>query len=551
MSDSANDSKITVSSLQVDSPTADKKIHNEPELLSQTQQPELPSKGRLAIICSVFALSLFLTSLDQTIVSTAIPSIASHFDSLSQVTWIPGAYFLTQSGFLLVAGQVLTVFPTKTVYIASVALFEVGSLICAVSQSMNLLIFGRAIAGLGASGISPAVTAVLVEITRLEDRPMIIGLLGINLAMGIIIGPLLGGVFTDHISWRWCFYINLPLGGIAILTILFLLRVPPSQDQRQSTTWKQKLQILDIPGSLFCIGTTVCLLLALQWGGTSKRWNSPTIIALLSLLGVLVPALAFCEWKRGMHAILPFAMLRRRSQIGATFQAFFIGLGLFVGVYYIPLWYQAQGHTATRSGIDLLPYLMTTIGVAGISGAVINHFGRYWHALVISPLVFSVGSGLLSTIGPESSLAKLVGFQVICGIGIGGALQNTYLVPHAEYDKEKEHIAQGSAIVMFAQLIGGLLGISVAGALFENQLARYLHLLVPDLSPETAAALHQSVSVIFTLPDEVRRATIEAYVQSLDKVFLIGVPVGFLASVSGMICRDYNVKTLSTTNLPV
>jgi len=507
-------------------------------------EKQYPTRVRLVVVFFLFAFTYILVTLDQTIVATATPVIASHFSSFDEVAWIPGAYFLTEAGFILITGQLLTVIPGKTVYIIAVALFELGSLICAVSQTMPTLIVGRAIAGVGGAAIFPSITILLVQLTRLEERPIFLGFLGMTTSIGVIFGPILGGLFTDHVTWRWCFYINLPFGLTALAVIYFVVQVEAGLEP---TTLRQKLKTLDFLGSILYLGVTACLLVPLQWGGNSKPWNSPVVISLLCVFGVLLLAFVGCEWKRGMRAIVPIPLLKDRSLVGATLEAFLIGLGIYTDVYFIPLWYQVQGHSATRSGIDLLPFLLAALITAGVSGAIINKIGRYWHIIVISPLLFCVGSGLLFTVRPDSPNARVIGYQILSGVGIGGALNNVYLVVHAEHNKDEKKLSQANSIVNCAQLLGGLIGVAIAGALFANQLSRNLHREVPQLSVEVSQALRASVSAISSLPVDIKDSVIKAYVESLDAVFIMGVPVGLLSTLSGLFIKDYDIRAGTKT----
>ncbi|QRW08982.1 major facilitator superfamily transporter [Ceratobasidium sp. AG-Ba] len=489
------------------------------------------SGSRLLLVFVGMLMSILLIALDQTIVATALPVIASKFDAFNQVTWIASGYFLTQAGCMLTYGQLLAIAPTKWVYLSAVVLFEIGSLFCAVATTMEFLIFGRAFAG----------------VTRLEQRPVLFGSFGAVFALASVIGPLLGGAFTDHVSWRWCFYINLPFGAITVVTIIFLIPKRPAMGgpEYDNKTSLQKWLGLDWAGSVLALGMVTALLLPLQWGGNEKPWNDKVVIALFCVFGVLLIAFVGWEMYKGDRAILRTAMFRRRTQIGTCLEAFFVMLALLLGTYYLPVYFQVtKGHSATKSGIDILPFMLSVVVAAGLSGGVINGTGRYWPFLVASPLLISVGAGLLYTLDINSGSGKEIGYQIILGLGVGGALQNTVIAIQAEYANEEELIPQGSSLVTFTQLVGGIIGIAIAGSVLANQLGKYLFLYAPDLPAGVATAVRQSVSIIFTLPQEQQEPVIRAYLKALNSVFLIGVPTGALASLSGFLVKNYNLKAM-------
>jgi len=242
----------------------------------------------------------------------------------------------------------------------------------------------------------------------------------------------------------------------------------------------------------------------------------------------------------GPRAMMPLVMFKRRTQVGCCLEAFFLFLGLLMATYYLPLWYQAtKGVSATKSGLDILPYMLSTVVAAGLSGAVISKTGKYWPWLVCSPLVFSVGAGLLYTVDSHTSSARLIGFQILYGIGVGGAMQNTIIAIQAEFADREEMIPQATSLVNFTQLIGGVIGLAIAGTLFSNQIRSNLP---PNLDPAVAKAVVGSVTVIHTLPAAIKSAVIDSYVKSLRPVFIIAVPGGAFASLSAFLINSYDLR---------
>ncbi|KZT62115.1 ABC transporter [Calocera cornea HHB12733] len=501
---------------------------------------------KLFFAFTAMLLSIFLVALDQTITATAIPRIASDFNSLNDVTWIASGYFLTQAGFLMLYGQLLVIAPTKWVYITAITIFELGSLICGVAPNVNVLIFGRAFAGIGAAGIFVSILSIIAQITRLEDRPMLFGSFGAVFAVSSVIGPLLGGAFSDHVTWRWCFYINLPIGAISIGVIMLIIEARPAigSDATDGMTQLQRWLYMDWIGALLSVAMVVTLLLPLQWGGNLKPWNDPSVIALFCVFGAVLAAFIAWEWRMGPRAVLPLALFRRRTQIGTCLEAFFVMLGMLLATYYLPLQYQAKGHSATQSGIDILPFMLAVVIFAAVSGGVISFTGRYWPFLFFSPFITAIGAGLLFTLDADAPNSKMIGYQILFGAGVGGALQNVVIAIQAEYHDNERMIPQATSLVTFAQLVGGVIGICIAGTIFSNQLTKELAIYAPTLPAEIAQAIKESVTVVQTLPADQQGPIVEAYVKALDYVYLIGVPGGVFGALCALLTRNHNIKAL-------
>ncbi|KAG8958973.1 hypothetical protein FRC00_002080 [Tulasnella sp. 408] len=488
------------------------------------------------------AHSALLVALDQTIVATAIPRIASEFNALDEVTWIASAYFLTQCGLCLTYGKLLSAVTTKWVYLFAVIIFEVGSAICGAAPNVEALIVGRAIAGLGAAGIFTSCLAILAVVTRLETRPVLFGLFGGVFAFSNVVGPLLGGAFTDHVSWRWCFYINLPLGAVTIATILLFIK--PKHSTVEPAGFKETLRriaAVDWIGSILSIGMITSILLPLQWGGVSKAWTDKTVIACFCVFAVLLLAFIGWEWYVGDEkAVMPLSMWANRTQVGCC-------LEVLCAVYYLPLYYQsAQQHTATRSGIDILAFMCCIIFGAALSGAVIHVTGRPLPWLIFPPPLAAISCGLVFwKLQHNPSTGFLLGMQFLLGLGCGCALQNCIIAVQAEYVHKPEMVPQATALVNFTQFFGGTLGIAIAGTIFGNKLGSFVPMYAPGLSPEAITAVKQSVEMIKHLPPEVQAGVITAYSKALGYVFIIGIPSGVLASLAGCLVRNFNIKNMA------
>ncbi|AFR97147.2 major facilitator superfamily transporter [Cryptococcus neoformans var. grubii H99] len=481
-------------------------------------------------------------ALDQSIVSTAIPVIVSDFNAFDQVAWIITGYFLTQCGLILLVGQVLTILKAKWMLLGAIFFFELGSLICGVAKDMDTLIGGRAIQGIGASGMFVSILAVIAVVTRVDQRAAFMASFGFVFVISSVVGPLLGGAFTDHVSWRWCFYINLPFGGFASTAVVFLL---PARDPEHADaappdrTVLGKLRRLDWLGTglIFCAIT--CLLLALAWGGNQYAWNNWRIPFLFTLGGLLVIAFGIWQWRYDKYALIPLSILKNRTVLACSGAIFFFMLAMLGGTYQLPLFYQAgRGHSPEKSGVDIIAFMLATCVAILISGGLTTKFGRYYPFLLIGPPFAAVGFGLLYTIDVNTSNAKIIGYQILAGFGIGLSFQNILVAVQAEYHDRPSLLPQATGVVSFFQLTGAALGVGIINTVQSV----YLNTEIKRLAPEVDFNLvRQSVSAIYTLPADQQSAVIEAYVISITNSLIpIIVAVG-LAMVIGAFIRNHNL----------
>ncbi|KAK7012869.1 MFS general substrate transporter [Favolaschia claudopus] len=490
-------------------------------------------------------ITVLLITLDQTIVATALPQIVSHFNALSDVTWPVTAYFLTQGGLILFAGQVLSLFPKKKVYLSSTLLFEIGSLMCGIANSMPLFIAGRAVAGCGAAGIQMSVATLTPEITPLDKRPVLYATFGGVLGLSAVLGPLLGGAFTDRASWRWCFWINLPCGAVGAAVVFFLLNVkPPIRNENERTPrWMR----LDWAGAILMLGSFACFLLPLQWGGNVRAWNDPVVIALFAVSIVLL--FGFFAWERfmGPKSMVPLRLLTRRTQIGGAIYGFLGYLAMLLVTYYLPLWYQARGKSAIQSGLGILPYLISLVVAAGVAGGAVTKFGNYWWFLLLCPFTTAIAGGLFFTLRGDTPAAHLIGYQILYGVGIGTTFQNVLLAVQVDFADNEIMIPQATAFVSFTQILGGIVGIAVAGSMFANNFRHHLDIYAPDLPSSAREAVLQSVTVIKSLPTVLRTQVVEAYARGLGPIFLLSVAAAILSSVSTLLIANVNIHERAKT----
>lgn len=356
---------------------------------------------------------------------------------------------MTQCGFILLAGQLLTIIKAKWVLLGAIFMFELGSLLCAVSNSMKMLIASRAIQGLGAAGLFVSIISIIAVITSVEKRASYFAFFGFAFVISSVIGPLLGGVFTEHLTWRWCFWINLPVGGAAGAAVLFLLpaRDPGMRRSDGRTGWRAFVR-MDWVGSALVVLFITCWLLPLQWGGNNYRWDNWRIPVLFVFAGVLTAAFFAWEAWYGEYALMPREILRNRTVWSASGAIFMMMLAMLGGTYQLPLFYQAgRAQSPQDSGISVIPFMILTCAGIMLAGGFVTKFGRYYPFILIGPPIAIVGFALLYTVRVATPNAHIIGFQILAGFGVGLAFQNIILAVQAEYAKTPELIPLASGAV--------------------------------------------------------------------------------------------------------
>jgi len=416
---------------------------------SAAEPDEYPHGFQLFVVVTAIILTVFLTSLDQTIVGTAIPKITNEFGGLEKVSWFGAAYFMCLGGFQSTFGKVYKYFALKQTYLASIFIFEVGSLICAVAPNPDAFIVGRAIAGVGGAGIATGGAVILAFSVPPPKRPSLMGLVGFAYTIAAIIGPILGGAFADRVTWRWCFYINLPIGGVSLFLIMIFFK-NPSAAKPVEAPWKEKAKHMDPVGSLLAMGSIISFILALQYAGVTYAWNSSVVIGLLVGFVVLLAALAAWEIYLGEYAMLPPRIMKQRWLWGpAAFQFFFAGC-YFLLLYYLPIYFQSiKGEDAVQSGVDNLPLVVAGC-LAIISGGIIVTKTR--HAtpfMCFCAGLTTVGCGLLYTLDIDTSAGKWIGYQILLGFSIAFPFQNALNIAQANATNEDMSTATASLACMF------------------------------------------------------------------------------------------------------
>ncbi|KZT52965.1 major facilitator superfamily transporter [Calocera cornea HHB12733] len=500
---------------------------------------EYPSGFRLLAIVVAVVASIFLAALDMTIVATAIPRITDEFHSLDDVGWYGSAFFLTLASFQSTWGKAFKYFSLKYGVLTSVGIFELGSLICAVAPNSVTLIVGRAIAGLGASGIASGAYTIIAFAAPPEKRPAYTGILGATYGVASVVGPLLGGVFTDKLTWRWCFYINLPIGGFAALIIFLFFKTPEAARPVDASPMEKFLQ-MDLLGTFTIMAAVVCYLLALQWGGVTGPWNNSKSYGLLIGFGLLVITFAIIEWRMGERSIILPRLLKQRTVAVSSVFIFFLAGGFFLLVYYVPVYFQSIDNvSASESGVRNVPLILGVAIFTILSGNLISYFGHYVPLMVFGACLATIGAGLLYTLDIGTSSSKWIGYQVVAGVGIGIAVQIP--ISAAQARVPMSDLAPVTATVLFFQTIGGAFFISAGQSIFTNRLLNTLAKTAPSVDPALVIAtgatdLHQ------VFPADVLPGILRAYMDGLKDTYALAIAALGIASVVSIFVEWRNIE---------
>ncbi|MCJ1476235.1 hypothetical protein MMC13_004901 [Lambiella insularis] len=535
-------SKVKRTSAAADVTQAERK--EEPQQLDSTppvisgdndhEEGEAEYPGLKVVIPSVLSVCLagFLTSLDRTIIGVAIPSISNEFGSFNDVAWYESAYLLTCAAFQLPLGKVYTFFPAKWVFIGVVVVFEIGSIVCAAAPTSHAFIVGRAIAGIGNAGTFTGSTVIFVDLLPLHKRPKYQGFLGGMFGIAAIAGPLLGGVFATKVTWRWCFWINVPIGGLAIVMLLLILPSKPPAKKHVGESFTQRLKQFDPIGSMFLLPGLVLLLLALQWAGNGYAWGSTKVVVTLVLGIALLVAFSLYQLRAGENGTVPPRIFSQRSIAVGTVVSIGLGSSLLIITFYLPIWLQAiKEKSAVSAGIGLLPYFLSTVAFVIGGGFVVSKIGYYTPPLIVGTALTVIGYGLLTTLRHDTDTGKWLGYQIITGAGLGLTL--TGPINAAQTVLSREDIPIGMTILTFAQFISGTILISVCQTVLSSTLVSQISDQIPNLDASTLSGTG-ATSLLGLVPEQYLPVLLTAYNKGIENVFYCGLAMSGVAFVASL-----------------
>ncbi|WP_323960331.1 DHA2 family efflux MFS transporter permease subunit [Arthrobacter sp. JZ12] len=477
-------------------------------------------------------LSMLLAALNQMILSTALPTIVGELNGVDQMLWVITGYILSATIVMPIYGKLGDLMGRKSLLLLAIAIFMAGSVVGALAPNMEWLIAGRAVQGLGGGGLMILSQAIIADVVPARERGKYMGAMGGVFAFASVAGPLLGGWFTEGPGWRWMFWINMPLGVLAIVVVLFFLHLPSRERVRPR---------IDVAGMILLALATTSLVLVGTWGGTEYPWLSPQILA-LAAAAVVTGGLFVTAERRAAEPILPLNLFRERNFVLTTVGGLMIGVTMFGAIGYLPTYLQmVTGASATNAGLLMIPMMGALILVSTGSGVVVSRTGRYKWMPIAGSLIVSVALLLLSGLEPTTPVWLTCIYIAIMGAGLGLSMQILVLIVQNTFPNRM--VGTATASNNYFRQIGATLGSAVVGSLFTSRVAELLSERLPAGGAVEAGANSLTPEVVRSFPEAIHLAIIESYNDALTPLFLYMVPLGVIAAI--LLCFVHE-KPLST-----
>ncbi|KAK8135998.1 hypothetical protein PG984_003938, partial [Apiospora sp. TS-2023a] len=514
---------------------------------SSTQQPSLTGLPFILLLFSIF-LAILQIALNATITSTVIPIITDEFHSAADVGWYASSFFVTTCAVSPLTGKLFRFFNAKATFITFLAIYFIGSLLAGLARSSAMFIGARAVAGVGGSGLLTGSMTLIAMSVPIAKRSVVNGILLGLFATFQAVGPVIGGALTAGASWRWCFYINLPLGGAVMIFIGLFVKIPnigtPAQPTTESATapltLHEKLLQIDLVGLFIFALATALFLVGLQWGGTTYAWDSGMVLGFMIGGIVCFGLLGVWFWHKGETALIPTKFFKVRILNMISLTAVVQAGGTFTALYWYPIWFQAvKGASALQSGTMLLPLILSQLVFSVLSGGLVQKTGYYLPEVIAGNVFIALGSGLTTMFSPSTKAGEWIGYQILVGAGRGLALQVLVTAMQANVPSEDASIA--SAYAMLAQFFGGALFNCVAKTIMTSSLPPALAKYAPDVDPRVFSSIgiteaHEIV------PAEQLPGVLLAYNEAIANVFYLQLAASCVSLLTGLGVGWKNLK---------
>ncbi|QYR17896.1 MFS transporter [Corynebacterium glutamicum] len=506
---------------------------------------EEKTTGRVGFIIAALMLAMLLSSLGQTIFGSALPTIVGELGGVNHMTWVITAFLLGQTISLPIFGKLGDQFGRKYLFMFAIALFVVGSIIGALAQNMTTLIVARALQGIAGGGLMILSQAITADVTTARERAKYMGIMGSVFGLSSILGPLLGGWFTDGPGWRWGLWLNVPIGIIALVAIAVLLKLPARERGKVSVDWL---------GSIFMAIATTAFVLAVTWGGNEYEWASPMIIGLFITTLVAAIVFVFVE-KRAVDPLVPMGLFSNRNFVLTAVAGIGVGLFMMGTIAYMPTYLQmVHGLNPTQAGLMLIPMMIGLIGTSTVVGNIVSKTGKYKWYPFIGMLIMVLALVLLSTLTPSASLALIGLYFFVFGFGLGCAMQILVLIVQNSFPITMVGTATGSN--NFFRQIGGAVGSALIGGLFISNLSDRFTENVPaavasmgeegaqyaSAMSDFSGASNLTPHLVESLPQALREAIQLSYNDALTPIFLALTPIAVVAAILLFFIREDHLK---------